>query len=105
VERGGSLMLEVLPAEQERRARAMFHLAVLLLIWTFICLFPAWVVAVLDGSKVAIAQAVLALGGVVLALGAFLTSKLRRGRPGLWLLATGVASVAWLLLMLLLVYG
>ena len=77
----------------------MLDLAVLLLIWSFLCLFPAWVVAVLDGSNASIAQAALALGGVVLALGAFLTSKLRRGRPGLWLVATGLTLVAWLLLM------
>jgi hypothetical protein len=78
----------------------MRDLSVLLLIWAFICLWPAWVVALLDGSNAAIAQAALALGVVVLALGAFLASKLRRGRPGLWLLAAGATSVAWLLLML-----
>lgn len=93
-------MVEVLPPEQERRARAMFHVAVSLLFWSFLCLWFAWVVTLLDPSKVAIAQGALALVTILLALGAFLTSKLRRGRPGLWLLATGVASATWLLLML-----
>ncbi len=83
----------------------MSDLAVLLLIWSFACLLPAWVVAVLDGSNTAAAQAVLALGGALLSLGAFLTSKLRRGRPGLWLLATGVTWAAWLLLLVYLAFA
>ena len=88
-------------ARREGRAKAMSDLAVLLLIWSFAVLPVAWVVGVLgDGT-----QAVLALVGVVLALGAFLAGKLQRGSPGLWLLATGVTWGAWLLYMLYLAYG
>jgi hypothetical protein len=88
----------------------MFEIAALVLIWSFVGVPLAFIVVALDCSgdecsRAGGAQVVLALGGALAASGAFLTSKLRRGRPGLWLVATGTAWTSWAALLLYAAYG